>query len=65
MKIARSSTQLKTAQPVCIPNVSIHAFLNEPQLSQLAAGVAPHANMSKKRKTTVQSVTRIISIQFA
>ena len=65
IKIAMSKIQLKTAQPVCIPNVSTQAVRNDFRLDQLAAGVAPHAKISKQRNIKVHRVTRTISVQLA
>ena len=65
IKIARSKTQLKTAQPVCIPNVSAQVVRNDSRFDQLAAGVVLHAKISTKRKITVHKVTRTISVQLA
>lgn len=46
IKIARSMTQLNAAQPVCKAKVSVHLVRRDSKLSQLAAGVVPHANTS-------------------
>lgn len=64
IKIARSRTQLKTAQPVCIANVFTHLVRSEVRLDQLTAGFEPHANISKKRNTTVHMVTRMMRVQL-
>jgi acid phosphatase class B len=65
MKMARSRTQLTTAQAVCKANVSIHLVRSDSKLSQLAEGVVPQARISRRRNATVQRVTKTMSVQLA
>ena len=64
IKMARSRTQLTTAQEVCRANVSMHMVRSDSKLSQLADGLAPHAKISRNRKATVQRVTNVMRIQL-